>query len=237
MEVNFCRWNNACVNWYFLLLCSGLCSNCLCFLFSEAPSFGRFGSLKFKFWGACACGCVSLCECHPLGAKKASVLWIIIAEGKREQILWVKMNYFNGNSSLAATTKLYWTDVVSGQDGCVWVCVYSIYENVPTGSEGSLHLWFDLFCKSLTLDLNHRNALLSGSISCLSWYLQIYLFWMNVFILTHKLGHHFPDFMSCIFSDCFPSPVWDSSGGILCAKVHKTILCRLHSIGEPKQKH
>lgn len=35
--------------------------------------------------------------------------------------------------------KLYWTALVSVQNLCVCVCVF-VRENVPTGSEGSLHL-------------------------------------------------------------------------------------------------
>lgn len=95
------------------------------FLFSEAPLFGCFCCLTFRFWGMCVRKCVSLYKCHLLWAKKASSLWMIIAEGKRrtERVnVWVKMNYFNGNSSWAAIAKLYWTALASVQNGCV--CLY-----------------------------------------------------------------------------------------------------------------
>lgn len=180
----------------------------------------------------CAWVCVFVWM-SPSGGKESFNFMTNYCQGKevnREiQNVEVKMNCLNGNLSWAAMGKLYWTALVSNMGVCVFVC-----ENVPTGSKGSLHLWFDLFCKSLPFNLNHPNALLSGSISCLSWYRSLFFSeWMCSSSLT-SWRHHFPYFS--VFSGCFPSPVWDSCEAILCVRVQKTIPCRPHPIDEPKQK-
>lgn len=61
----------------------------------------------------------------------------------------VKMNYVNGNPLWAAVTKLYWMVPMTVQNVCVCICIFGeIWWKCLHRSEGSLHLWFELFCVS-----------------------------------------------------------------------------------------
>lgn len=174
------------MNWYLLLLCSGLCSIFLCFLRRHHLVVSAVSNLSFGrcvHVGVCLCVNVTLC-----GHRKLQFYeWLLPSErgDQRGRECMSKNELFKWKFTMSS----YGYIVLDGSyvcAKCVFVCVF-VCENVPTGSEWSLHLRFDLFCKSLTFDLNHPNTLLSGSISCLSWYLRHFLLWMNVFILAHKL--------------------------------------------------
>lgn len=158
------------------------------FLFSEAPLFGWFCCLTFRFWGMCVRKCVSLYKCHLLWAKKASSLWMIIAEGKRrtERVNeWVKMNYFNWNSSWAAIAKLYWTALASVQNVCVCVCVCMWKWPHRVRRKPSSVIWSLLqvpeFCSKPSWCTAQWFNFMSELIP------QTFWFWMNVFILAYKL--------------------------------------------------